>query len=184
MDAGAFDWTTTDGPIDVLLGEHRTILRVLDEVERESRRVENGAPLRESFWRDLLHFCDEFDSNLHHHKEEQLLFPALERAGLSPCSGPTAVLRDEHLRSQFWRTRIEQAMVARDRARLTAASGSYLDLVRTHVLKENQILFPLARRLLSADELDSLHREFRLYAADQRVHHWLKHPYALEAESI
>ena len=53
-----------------------------------------------------------------------------------------------------------------------------------HVLKENQILFPLARRLLSAGELESLHREFRLYAADQRVHHWLTHPYALEAESF
>lgn len=181
MDAGAYDWTTTDGPIDVLLGEHRTILQVLDEVERESRRVENAAVLRESFWRDLLHFCDEFDGNLHHHKEEQLLFPALERAGLAHGSGPTAVLRDEHLRSHFWRTRIEQALVARDRARLSAAAGSYLDLVRAHVLKENQILFPLARRLLSADEMESLHREFRLYAADQRVHYWLKHPYALEA---
>ena len=75
-------------------------------------------------------------------------------------------------------------MVARDRARLSATAGSYLDLVRAHVLKENQILFPLARRLLSAGELESMHREFRLYAADQRVHHWLRHPYALEAESF
>jgi replicative DNA helicase len=39
MDAGALDWTTTEGPIDVLLGEHRTILRVLDEVERDILRI-------------------------------------------------------------------------------------------------------------------------------------------------
>ncbi len=145
MDSGALDWTRTSDPIDVLLAEHRTILQVVDEVERESRRLEGAAVLREVFWQDLLHFADEFDANLHHHKEEQILFPALERAGLSPNSGPTAVLRDEHLRTHFWRSRIEQALVARDRARLAAAASSYLDLVRTHVLKENQILFPLAR---------------------------------------
>lgn len=177
MDAGALDWATTNGPIDVLLGEHRTILQVLDEVERESRRLETAAVLRESFWHDLLHFSDEFDAGLHHQKEEQLLFPALEAAGLSPTSGPTAVLRDEHLRSHFWRNRIEQALALRDRARLIAAVGSYLDLTRQHVLKENQILFPLARRLLQPDELDRLHREFRLLSADQRIAYWLRHPY-------
>ena len=60
---------------------------------------------------------------------------------------------------------------------LSAAIGSYLDLTRAHVLKENQILFPLTRRLLTADQLDTLHREFRLLSADQRVSYWMRHPY-------
>ncbi|MDO8348989.1 MAG: hemerythrin domain-containing protein, partial [Planctomycetota bacterium] len=115
---GALDWASTDDPIAVLLGEHHTILAVLDEVERESRRLEAQGMLREAFWDDLLHFADQFDCGLHHQKEEALLFPALEAAGLSPTSGPTAVLRDEHLRSQYWRQRIEQALRARDRMRL------------------------------------------------------------------
>lgn len=179
MDSGAYSWTTTDGPIEVLLGEHRTILQVLDEVERERTRLEGEGSLREAFWRDLLHFCDEFDHNLHHQKEEQLLFPALEAAGLSPTSGPTAVLRDEHRRSAFWRQRLEQALVARDRLRVGAAAASYVDLVRLHVLKENQILFPLARHLLTTEQLERLHREFRPFAADQRVRYWLKNPYVV-----
>ncbi|MBM4060249.1 MAG: hypothetical protein FJ265_03995 [Planctomycetes bacterium] len=177
MDAGVLDWAATDDPIDVLLGEHRTILQVLDEVERESRRLEATGVLRESFWQDLLRFCDEFDAGLHHQKEEHLLFPALEASGLSPTTGPTAVLRDEHLRSRFWRQRIEQALQQRDRARLLAAAGSFLDLNRAHVLKENQILFPLARRLLQPGDLARLHREFRLLAADQRLGCWMRHPY-------
>lgn len=177
MDAGAPNREPTDDPIDILLGEHRTILQVLDEVERESRRLETAAVLRESFWLDLLRFADEFDAGLHHEKEEKLLFPLLESAGLSPASGPTAVLRDEHLRSHFWRNRIEQALRQRDRSRLLAAAGSYLDLTRAHVLKENQILFPLARRLVSADDLARLRLEFRQLAADQRVGAWMRHPY-------
>ena len=120
---------------------------------------------------------DEFVDGLHHQKEEHLLFPALEAAGLSPTSGPTAVLRDEHERSKFWRARLGQALRSRDRTRLSAAASGWLDATRAHVQKENQILFPLTRRLLSAAELDRLHREFRLLAADQRVHAWIKRPY-------
>jgi hemerythrin-like domain-containing protein len=187
MDAGtlggALDWAVTDGPIEVLLGEHRTILQVLDEVDRESRRLEADGALREAFWFDLLRFVDEFDAGLHHKKEEHLLFPALEAAGLSPSHGPTAVLRDEHLRSQFWRQRVEHALHERDRTRLTAAAASYVDLTRSHVLKENQILFPLAQRLLAAEELERLHREFRLLAADQRLRHWIRGPYTSPAVS-
>jgi hemerythrin-like domain-containing protein len=177
MDSGALDWASCNDPIDVLLGEHRTILQVLDEVERESRRLEANAALRESFWHDLLRFTDVFDAGLHHAKEENLLFPALEAAGLSASQGPTAVLRDEHLRSKFWRDRIEMALNQRDRSRLLAAAGSYVDLTRAHVIKENQILFPLSRRLLAPAELERLHLEFRLLSADQRISYWLRHPY-------
>lgn len=177
MQSGAEDRAPPDDPIETLLGEHRTILQVLDEVERESRRLETAAVLRESFWLDLLRFADDFDAGLHHEKEERLLFPMLERAGLSSTSGPTAVLRDEHLRSHFWRNRIEQALRQRDRTRLLAAAGSYLDLTRAHVLKENQILFPLARRLITADDLTTLRREFARLTADQRVGAWMRHPY-------
>ena len=45
------------------------------------------------------------------------------------------------------------------------------------MIKENQILFPLSRRLLAGAELERLHREFRLLSADQRISYWLRHPY-------
>lgn len=182
MDSGAYNWSTTDDPIDVLLGEHRTILMLLDEVERERARLDGDGILREAFWLDVLHFIDEFDGNLHHQKEEQLLFPALEASGLSSTTGPTAVLRDEHRRTMFWRQRLEQALSARDRVRVSAAAASYVDLVRAHVLKENQILFPLAKKLLTAEQLQRLHRDFRPFAADQRLRYWLKNPYALSTD--
>ncbi len=177
MVSGALHTDSPDDPIDILLSEHRTILQILDEVERESRRLEANAALRESFWFDLLRFLDDFDAGVHHTKEERLLFPALEASGLSPTSGPTAVLRDDHLRCHFLRDRIEQTLRQRDRSRLQAAVASYLDLARAHVLKENQILFPLARRLISQEALAILRREFGLLSAELSVAHWLRHPY-------
>jgi hemerythrin-like domain-containing protein len=184
MDAGPrYRAATSDSAIDTLLAEHRTILGVVDEVERECRRVEGGSPLREPFWRDVLRFHDEFDHGLHHQKEETLLFPALEQAGLPAEQGPTAVLRDEHRRTHFCRTRLEQALGARDRARLAAAATSYIELLRAHVLKENQILFPLCRQLLSSATLEALQRQFQPLAADRRVQAWLHHPFAITPEA-
>jgi hemerythrin-like domain-containing protein len=160
--------------ITVLLGEHETILQVLQVAERECRRIERTGLLREAFWWDVLHFGAEFDARLHHHKEEDLLFPALERAGLPSDSGPTAVLRSEHLRIEHSRTRLDEALAHRDQNRLVAAADQYIEVARGHVLKENQIAFPLARRLLTADELVRLREDFRPLAADQRLATWLR----------
>lgn len=170
MDAGP---THTSDAIDLLLAEHRTILAVVDGVEREVRGLETGGPLREPFWRDVLRFCDEFDFGLHHAKEERLLFPAIEQALASRATGPTAVLRDEHARLQVWRQRLEQALVARDRARLAASATLWSEAVRDHVRKEDLILFPLARRLLAPAGLEQLRHAFAGLAADLDPAHWL-----------
>lgn len=172
---------TTDDPIDVLLAEHRTILAVVDEVDRERARLERDGVLRAAFWRDVLRFAAEFDGALHHHKEELLLFRALEAAGLDPASGPTAVLRDEHQRTQVWVARLEQALAARDRLRLAAAATGYGELVRAHVRKEDQILFPLARRVLDATQRAALASAFAPLAADTDVRAWLRAAYPFPA---
>jgi hemerythrin-like domain-containing protein len=147
-------------PIATLLDEHRTILRVLAEMEQECGRLTGDAPLV-PFWQRTLRFLEVFDEQLHHDKEEGLLFPALEAAGLSPQSGPTAVLRSEHGRCRLWRQGIEQAIERNDSLRLLGAVQGFVDLQRQHVLKENQILFPLARQLLSVEVFERMARAFQ-----------------------
>jgi hemerythrin-like domain-containing protein len=172
MDAGRNDAGLD--PIEVLLAEHGTILQVLDRVERESRRLEQAGLLREAFWHDVLRFHDEFDARLHHGKEEGLLFPVLEQNGWRPDAGPTAILRDEHRRAAHLRERLDGALRSRDRSRLAAAAAGYLDHQRAHLLKENQLLFPLARRLLSREQLMELRPGFDGLLADRRIGAWLR----------
>lgn len=146
-------------PLDTLADEHATILGVLAEMERHAHRLPESAP-NARFWRRALHFHAEFNDKLHHAREEALLFPALEAGGLSPGTGPTAMLRAEHERCRFWRSRIEQALTADDRARLQAATFGFLEFERQHILKENQILFPLARQLLRPTAVAMLQSAF------------------------
>lgn len=146
-------------PLDTLADEHATLLGVLAEMERHAQRLPDGAP-NVRFWRRALHFHAEFNDKLHHAREEALLFPALEAAGLSPGTGPTAMLRAEHERCRHWRARIEQALAADDRARLQASTFGFLEFERQHILKENQILFPLARQLLQPSAVAMLQSAF------------------------
>lgn len=162
---------TVDDPIDALGVEHLLILGVLDAADREHRRLDDDGPLNETFWLEFLRFGDAFDDRFHQFKEERLFFPALERTGLG-ATGPTTVLRDEHTRLATWRTRVGRALHERDRPRLAAAAGTYLADTRAHVLNENRVVFPLAQRLLPADERRRLGAEFRRVTVDPQVLAW------------
>jgi hemerythrin-like domain-containing protein len=146
-------------PIETLVDEHRTILAVLDDMERECRSLDHGGELRPDFWRRTLRFLGEFE-RLHHAKEEGLLFRALEGTEMPPAASPTAVLRSEHGRCRLWCRAIADAASRRDRLKLVAAVQGLVDLQRLHIRSENALLFPLARRLLSVEEFSAMARAF------------------------
>ena len=112
----------------------------------------------------------------HARKEDEGLFPVLEEA-LGSADGPTAVMRFEHSliheRAQLFRETLGElnevehpAIVAGGAAlrTLTQAGGDAATLARTgaevvmlldaHFGKEEQVLFPMARELLSREALD------------------------------
>jgi len=97
----------------------------------------------------------------HIRMEEELLFPFLEdRAGLPKGAGPTAVMRAEHQQIQAVLGALEKIL----------PSGSCVTIIQTiegqpvhptvllsnHDAKEENILYPLADRIASADEVREL----------------------------
>jgi len=78
-----------------LKDEHEGVLlmlRILDEV---SRQLKSGGLIRNEHFEDILDFLKVFVDKCHHGKEEELLFPALVKAGI-PHDGPIAVMLFEH----------------------------------------------------------------------------------------
>lgn len=146
-------------PIDVLRAEHRIVLTVLDQMEAECRRMATHGGLRAPFWQPLLAFFDSFHDQCHHVKEERLLFPLLD-APNQQGSGPAMALRLDHERGRVWRNRIQEALIQGDAPRLLAAVASFLDHQRQHIHKEDQLVFPLAMRILSARDVERLSAAF------------------------
>jgi hemerythrin-like domain-containing protein len=146
-------------PIDVLRAEHRIVLTVLDQMETECRRMATHGGLRAAFWQPLLSFFDGFHDQCHHVKEERLLFPLLDSPN-QHGQGPSISLRLDHERGRVWRNRIQEALIQGDSARLLASVTSFLDHQRQHIHKEDQLVFPLAMRILGPREIQRLSAAF------------------------
>lgn len=74
--------------------------------------------------------------------EEQLVFPLLEKR-TGRFSGPTVVMRHEHVRIQGELAEMNEALARRDRSAFTAASIRLDALLPSHNLKEERFLYPV-----------------------------------------
>lgn len=140
-----------------------------EAVEEQLRRLEQMLPAPEPAGMNAVIGSLEADLDHHLAHEEQALFPLLERY-LPRDRGPIAVMLLEHaelrqrvgnLRRAFdaWRRKAEAREgggAAHAGKLLTAAARQVIELLRMHIAKEDQILFPLARRFLSAAEIAEL----------------------------
>lgn len=135
-------------PVDQLEREHAVILRVLEAAEEERMLLARGAPLREPFWRTFLDFLAGYADRCHHMKEEDVLFAALEAAGMPRDVGPTSCMRSEHAEMRAVRARLAEALTSDDVETISHLIGLCIGTLRVHIGKENDVLFPMARQML------------------------------------
>src|SRR5262245_58489596 len=83
-------------PTEILMEEHRVILRVLSCLERCAERAERSGKLDARSASELVDFLATFADRCHHGKEEEQLFPMLVKKGLPREVGPIAVMLAEH----------------------------------------------------------------------------------------
>jgi len=149
-------------PTSILSDEHRVIEVVLNCLERLSSEALESGRFDGQAAREILDFLRTFADRCHHGKEENLLFPALTSKGMPREHGPVGVMLHEH---EVGRDLIG-AMAAQtdaacdgNRAALetfTQHAASYVELLRAHIQKEDNVLFPMAGRILSEAEQHDL----------------------------
>jgi len=143
-------------PTDVLKGEHRVIEQVLRCLWKLADRCDREGTLDEWTATQMIDFFHEFGDLCHHEKEEKHLFPLLEARGLSPQYGPTNVMRHEHEQARHHIRTMTDALkgaVAHDPdavAEFVQHARAYAQLMEAHIRKEDECLFPMADRMLSA----------------------------------
>lgn len=129
---------------DALRGEHAVIYRLLSHVASECD--ETGIERTRTLAGEL-----EAALEAHARLEEELLFCELE--GRLPPQGPLAVMRAEH-------DEIERLLASfphqEDPAEAYRAIKRLSSVARDHFAKEEQVLFPLAERLLGEERLREL----------------------------
>jgi hemerythrin-like domain-containing protein len=148
--------------IEELRHDHDAILSSLSILDAMVSRLGSAdAPTAEDF-RGFIGFLKEFADKCHHGKEEGILFPALTGAGMPSQGGPVGVMLSEHVQGRTLIREMEQAVPgAVDAKALAKAARSYAELLRSHIAKENEVLFPAAERLLPSGDLEAMKGKFQ-----------------------
>jgi hemerythrin-like domain-containing protein len=145
---------------EILMDEHRVIEQVLNCLEKLADRYEAGDAFDGISALEALRFLRTFADRCHHGKEEGHLFPLLEARGFWRQGGPTGVMRYEHEEGRRLMTEMARA-IERDAPRdFVRHARAYLGLLREHIRKEDQCLFPMAAGLLSGSDAESLAQRF------------------------
>ena len=159
----------TGTPTEMLRHEHEVILRALTLLEGIGQGLEAGQPVDRKALGWLRDFFGTFADKCHHGKEEQHLFPAMERHGVPREGGPLGVMLHEHEEGRA----LVRAMAQDDDHQVAEAIRGYTTLLRAHIDKENEVLFPLAEELLPGAEQKELLAAFEAVealVAGPRVH--------------
>lgn len=153
--------------VRVLTREHGVILAQLENIDRARRLLESGGLPPAAFYEQAVAFGREFADRFHHFKEEFLLFGLLARRREGGLDAAIGALRFQHERCRQALAEIEHALAGYaggDEFAATTvafAAAGYATLLRRHIHLEERRFFPLASRLLSADEDAELLRHFR-----------------------
>lgn len=164
---------TYSKPVQQLVTEHEVITGVLEALEAVAGR--NGAgEFPQAFYEQAVDFFATFADQCHHAKEETHLFPMLAACGIPRDGGPVAVMLGEHEEGRAHLGAVRDALKrtakgdagARETVRRKALA--YADLLRQHIFKENNILFPMGDQFMSPENKELLVQKF--HSAEHSLH--------------
>ncbi len=154
-------------PISILMGEHKILLQKVERLKILVNLIEEACDVVHvgDALKELQNITKDFhDAEKHYLREENVLFPLVEKHGITE---PPAIMWMEHdqirdkekmLRSltEKWNT------ISFDdfKKQLTDASEPVCRMLPSHFFKENNMLFPTALQVARSEEWEDARNEF------------------------
>lgn len=135
--------------VEVLMNEHRLIERVIDALVAFAAETSRKSGDEKAELGQFVTFIRELADEVHHGKEEEVLFAAMVEAGFPRGTGPVGVMLSEHAEGRrlvsVLRGLATQAAPwsPAERQLLVEAANGYGALLRNHIHKEDAILYPM-----------------------------------------
>ena len=144
-------------PTAELKEEHQGILLMLRILEKIAAKLEANEKVDAEHLERIVDFFRVFVDKCHHGKEEDLLFPALEKFGIPKEGGPIGIMLMEHEQGRSYVRGMARALGKHkkgDSSALGEFAGKardYIALLSQHIGKEDQVLFPMGEKVLPQD---------------------------------
>ncbi len=150
-----------------LRDEHKLILRILDCFEIALVNASEASAASAEVFDPFVIFFKGFADRCHHCKEEDQLFPTLEKQGIPREGGPIGIMLHEHEMGRYHVKEIAKNLPAANNGDADAIQAvirqgyAFLSLLKNHITKEDHVLFNMADQLVQGDDQTQLLEAYR-----------------------
>ena len=134
-----------------LCDEHQNILKMIEALLKECAALEDSGKINAAFFQNAIDFVRNYADKFHHAKEEDILFAELCKDTVKMHCNPVRQMLYEHNLGRDFIKRLEEALMRQDKNEIIINARGYTDLLREHIYKEDNILYPMADETLSAE---------------------------------
>jgi hemerythrin-like domain-containing protein len=132
--------------------DHELIEKVIKSMETTIKLLNDDKKIPDFILSPVIDFSKNFTDICHHSKEENSLFPALEKAGMPRNMGPIAMMLMDHERSREIAKNMEESakeyFESGNSTNLVNHMKQYVEHITEHLWKENNRLFMMAEARL------------------------------------
>jgi hemerythrin-like domain-containing protein len=152
-------------PQEILMEEHKAILRLLDVLRKISANLQNGKSVNVETLERAVDFIRTFADKCHHAKEEFVLFKFMEERGMPRYGGPIGVMLMEHDQGRGYVGKmaeaVEEMKKGNDAGKKYAENAlNFAELLSQHIHKEDNILYPMSEQMMDEGDEEKLLSEF------------------------
>jgi PAS domain S-box-containing protein len=152
-------------PIHILMEEHKIVLQFAAELKAIAQRLRGTDSVESASLEQLERLAGNLrDSESHYVREENVLFPYLERHGVTQ---PPAIMWMEHDQIREAEKSLYGLINAHETVefhafagQLDAVASALAELLANHFHKENNVLFPVSVRVMTEGEWREAKRQF------------------------
>ncbi|MEM3054593.1 MAG: DUF438 domain-containing protein [Candidatus Bathyarchaeia archaeon] len=156
-----------ENPVSILRGEHDALQKLLEKLAASVTKVQEAEDLSALSKEipQLRQIAEDFlDAEKHYLREENVLFPILERHGITE---PPAIMWMEHNQLREKKKQFRSLIDNYDKIgfqefkrQLGEIADFISNVLSSHIFKENNILFQLALRVVTEQEWQEIRKEF------------------------
>ena len=147
--------------LTMLSDEHKNILKVLDALSEECDALQSGKKIDGDFFSKAIGFARGYADKFHHAKEEEILFVELCKNEAQMHCNPTQQMVYEHELGRGFIRRLEKGVEDKNKKMVIENARGYVQLLRDHIFKEENILYPMADKALSKEAKKKMLEKFK-----------------------
>jgi len=162
-------------PTENLTSEHQDIIELLDIMNKIAGSIKSNEVFYTNDVEEIIDYLKFFIEKSHHGKEE-IFYPALVSAGIPKENESISIMLYEHVLAHNYlkdiNSCVENCKIGNSFSGELLADSlrNYVKLIKSHIRKEEEIIFPMADKELSKEKQNEIYRQFE-NIEEKIVHH-------------